>query len=365
MSDAARAAFTSPQLLGEIGALRYCVSLSHYPWTRDTEPRAAVARTIETVRQAEAAGIESCWLSEDPEGWDAFGVLGALARETERIRLGPGVANPYLRHPNLLAASVATLDHLSGGRAFLGLGRGQTEWYERALGIPTGNPVDVLEETFDLLGQWWRPPHRATAADTLAHFRVRDWERSIGPVQTRPRPPVYLAAAGPKALDIAARHADGVLFNDLASIEYLERAIGRVRATAREAGRDPERLAFFVRGGVTVTDNPEPVLERKKATIALIQTLPLMDRLIETPAFDVAAIIAEVRRVMRTEEILRRGGGFPALRKGGDLRAARAAIPTELMDHLAIVGSLDHVRNRLGALAAIGATHVFVDRNDG
>ncbi len=365
MSDAAGAAFTAPALLGEIGALRYCVSLSHYPWSKATDPRAAVATTIETVRHAETAGIESCWLSEDPEGWDAFGVLGALAGATEKIHLGPGVANPYLRHPNLLAASVATLDHLSGGRAFLGLGRGQTEWYERALGIPTGNPVRVLEETFDLLEQWWNPPHRATAQDPHAHFRVLDWERSIGPIGTRPRPPIYLAAVGPKALDLAGRRADGVLFNDLASIEYLESAIARVRASAREAGRDPGAHSFFVRGGVTVTDDPEPILERKKHTIALIQTLPGMERLAETPAFDVAGIIAEVRRVMRTEEILRGGGGFPALRRGGDPRAARAVIPTALMDHLAIVGPLDHVRRRLEALAAIGATHVFLDRDVG
>src|SRR5665648_511493 len=78
--------------------------------------RQAVDRTIELARIADAAGIESIWLLEDPDGWDAFAVLGAMARATARIRLGTGVTSPYYRHPSLLAASVSTLDLLSDGR---------------------------------------------------------------------------------------------------------------------------------------------------------------------------------------------------------------------------------------------------------
>src|SRR5687767_12752219 len=104
--------------------LRYCLELSHGEWTRG-DPAAKVARTLERIRIADAAGFDSVWLTEDPDGWDAFALLGAVARQTERIRLGTGVTNPFLRHPNLIASSVATLDRLSAGRAFLGLGRGQ------------------------------------------------------------------------------------------------------------------------------------------------------------------------------------------------------------------------------------------------
>ncbi len=335
--------------------LRFCLDLSHHAWARATDPAAAVERTIEVARVADRAGIDSLWVSEDPDGWDAFAMLGTLARETMHVRLGPGVTNPYLRHPNLLAASVATLDRLSGGRAFLGLGRGQTEWYARAFGMDVGKPVEVLEETFTLLRQWWTPPHRASSA---GHLAVQDWERTIGPIQKAP--PVYLAAVGPRALDVAARHADGVLFNDLASEAFLAEAIATVRAGAAAAGRDPARLGFYVRAGVTVTDDPEPVLERKKTYLALVNALPGMERLMATPGFDVPQIVAEVRRLMRTEEVLAHGGGFPALRRAGDLAAARAAIPTDLLDRLAVVGPLAHVRARLRSLARLGATHVFV-----
>ncbi|MGH2562785.1 MAG: LLM class flavin-dependent oxidoreductase, partial [Thermomicrobiales bacterium] len=275
------------------------------------------------------------------------------------IRLGTGVVNPFHRHPNLIAASVATLDHLSGGRAFLGLGRGQPEWYERALGVDADAPLARLDQTFDLLHQWWQAPHRATSDGP---WRVRDWERTINPLQTPP--PIYLAAVGPKALALAGKRADGVLFNELSSVAFMTSAIATVRQAASDAGRNPDRLAFFARVGLMVTDDPEPVLERRKNVIAMIHTLPGMDRLTQTPGFDVPAILAEVRRHMRTAETLAAGGGFADLRRAGDLDAARAAIPTELVARLAVVGTARNVRERLAELTRIGVTHVFVSGTD-
>ena len=341
-------------------SLRFCLALSGRGWER-RDPAAGVARTVELGRLADAAGLDSLWVGEDPDSWDAFAVLGTLAAQTERVRLGPGVTNPYLRHPNLIAASVATLDRLSAGRAFLGLGRGQTEWYRHALGQPTGRPLAVLEETIALLRDWWRPPFRASSrpvGDQPLHFGVRDWARTVRPVQATP--PIYLAAVGPRALTLAGRLADGVLFNELASPTFIAGAIERVRAAAVAAGRDPAALAFFARAGVIVTDDPEPILERRKAMIAFIHALPGMERLMESPGFDTERIIAEVRRVMRTDEVLAHGGGFPDLRAAGDLAAARRAIPIELVDRLTVVGPLPHVLARLAELADLGVSHVFV-----
>src|SRR5690554_3784440 len=81
----------------------------------------AVDATLRLGKVADEAGIDSLWLLEDPDGWDAFAVLGAIARETNHIRLGTSVVNPYYRHPAQIASSIATLDWMSNGRAFLGL----------------------------------------------------------------------------------------------------------------------------------------------------------------------------------------------------------------------------------------------------
>ncbi|MBA2469229.1 MAG: LLM class flavin-dependent oxidoreductase, partial [Chloroflexia bacterium] len=320
--------------------------------------RRAVDRTIDLARIADLAGVESIWLLEDPDGWDAFAVLGAMARVTERIRLGTGVTSPYYRHPALLAASMSTLDLLSDGRAFLGLGRGQAEWFEQSLGMTVGKPVRALREAIDLLGQWWSPGMRATSGEAATEFAINDWERVFRPVQ--PRMPVYLAAVGPLALKLAGELADGVLFNDLSSITFMREAIESVRATASANGRDPAALAFYARTSIAITAEPEALYERRKGTVAAIHVLPGMERLLESPGFDTARIIADVRRAMRTEETLQAGGGFGQLRRAGDLDAAKRAIPNELMRELVVAGTVEEVRRRLRQLREIGITHVFL-----
>lgn len=309
---------------------------------------------------ADSAGIESFWCLEDPDGWDAFSVLTAVARDTHRIRVGTGVTNPYYRHPALLAASTSTLDLLSDGRAFLGIGRGQAEWYREALGIPVNKPVRALAETFDLLAQWWSPEMRATSADDATEFTVREWERVIRPL-AGPLP-IYLAAVGPLALRLAGRHANGVIFNDLASFDFMRSAVATVRRSATAAGRDPAALHVYARTAITITDDPEAIYEQRKATVAMIHTLPGMEQLLVSDRFDTERIMADVRTAMRTEDILARGGGFGDLRRGGDLAAAKRAIPTDLMAELVVAGSVESVRERLRELAAIGVTHSFLSR---
>lgn len=323
-----------------------------------TSYRHAVERTIELARIAEQAGVSSWWALEDPDGWDAFALLSAVARETEHLRLGPGVTNPYYRHPSLIAASVATLDALSDGRAFLGLGRGQVEWYQRALGIHVGNPVRALGEAIDLLRQWWTIPSEASSPAGATEYHVDAWKRGIAPVQDHL--PIYLAAVGPQALLLAGRKADGVLFNDLASRQFLGEAIATVRTAAIVAGRDPVSLRFFARVALTITDDPAAIYERRKATVAIIHALPGMERLLAAPGFDTAQVIADVRAAMRTDDVLARGGAFVDLREAGDLDAAKRAIPNALMEELVIAGTVPVVRQRLAELQAIGVTDIVL-----
>jgi 5,10-methylenetetrahydromethanopterin reductase len=341
--------------------VRCSLDFAHQSWTRATDGIDVARRTIELARKADAAGVDLISVSEDPDGWDAFGVLGAIAVSTNNAALATSVASPYLRDPNLIAASVATLDRLSRGRAVLGLGRGQPEWFERSLGKMIGSPLVALEETITLLRQWWTPGHVATSS-AGDQFQIKGWERSIHPVQALP--PIYLAAAGPKAIALAGRMADGVIFNNLTSDEALTALIGDARAAATAAGRDSGRLAILLRTHVMVMADPEPWLERQKNALAIINTLPGMDRLVQTPDYDVAAIMRDLRRVMRTDEALRDAGGFSTLRRYADFAAARALVPTGLMARLAIAGPLAQVRERLRRLAEIGVTHVSLPPPD-
>ena len=81
--------------------MRFALNLSHHPWTRDRDGQAP-RQTLRVAHAADAAGIDAIWASEDPEGWDAFAVLSAIAAVTESADLGISVTSPYPRHPNLL-----------------------------------------------------------------------------------------------------------------------------------------------------------------------------------------------------------------------------------------------------------------------
>ncbi|MCC6703259.1 MAG: LLM class flavin-dependent oxidoreductase, partial [Thermomicrobiales bacterium] len=267
--------------------------------------------------------------------------------------------NPLYRHPALIAASIATLDRLSGGRAVLGFGRGQTEWYERSLGIAADRPVERIEEAIGLLRQWWSTPHRASSDGPIG---VDSWERRFGPLQALP--PILLAAAGPRAVAIAGRLADGIIFNELTSTHAMARIIAEAHTAAERAGRDPASLQFVARPGIVVTDDPAAAIARKKQGIALINTLPGMDRLLATPEFDVAGILDAARAAMKTDEILAEGGAFTEMRREGDVEAALAAIPDDFVRHLAAIGSIAEVRARLERLRAIGVTEVVAMRAD-
>ena len=357
--------------------MRFGVSLSHHELARaqssDEEAGARVAtaaardRLVALARAAEAGGADAIWVTEDPEGWDAFALLTLLATQTSTIRLGTGVTNPLLRHPNQIAAALSTLDIVSDGRAFLGLGRGEPAWFRGGLGVSVSDqPLDGLRRTIELLHMWWQPPHRVQpgeALDTGLVFPVRNWERSIHPLG-RPSgpsaPPIILAAAGPKALRLAGEVADGVLFNDLASDAYLRWAISLVRDGATAAGRDPARLSFTYGTHALITDDPGPEIARLRSIVALINTLPGMGRQLEGAGVDIPPLIRQLRDVLDSDALLKRGGGFPELRRSGRIAAAARLVPIALVERLVVIGSADHVRMRLGTLASLGITAVHV-----
>ncbi len=332
--------------------MRFALAFDHGDWARGK----ASGETLALAQRADEGGIDSLWLSEDPDGWDAFAVLGAISQHTRRLQLGTGVVNPYHRNPNQIAASLATLDRLAPGRAFLGLGRGQPEWYEHALGMEIGSPVERLRDTISLLRQW----ESSGTASIDGEFHVDGWTRVIQPAN---RVPIYLAAVGPKALELAGQVADGVFFNYLATPDFMQGAVARVRAAAIAAGRDPANFHFVANPGVRITENIEPVLRSRKRFVASVLALPGMEVLLKNPELDVPSIMRQVRSAMKTGEILARGGGFSDFAKEGDMAAALAAIPDALVERGSAVGTIDVVRKRLGEFAAAGVTDVVLGKN--
>jgi alkanesulfonate monooxygenase SsuD/methylene tetrahydromethanopterin reductase-like flavin-dependent oxidoreductase (luciferase family) len=175
--------------------------------------RAPFRGLLDDVRRFEALGFDAAWVDDDlirpgVSDYEAWTVLGALARETTRIRIGTLVSTIAFRHPAMLAAQAITVDHLSGGRVSVGLGSGACcPEFNKLLGHDewtSSERADRFAEQVEVLSVLLRGdpiehggPHYPTA--------IPDPPR---PVQ-RPAIPLVLAAHGPRGMRLAARHAAG------------------------------------------------------------------------------------------------------------------------------------------------------------
>ncbi|WP_280271747.1 LLM class flavin-dependent oxidoreductase [Nocardia wallacei] len=169
------------------------------------------------------------------EPWTALGYLAAQNRFA-RLRLGVGVTDAGRRNPAVTAQAAATLQHLSRGRAILGIGTGIRDNNE-PYGVDWRTPVARFEEALATIRALWDSHGRLVSRDS-AHFPLRDAVFDIPPYRGT-RPEIWVAAGGPRMLRAAGRYAD-VWFPGFAQRpkEYRQR-LETVRSAASDAGRDP------------------------------------------------------------------------------------------------------------------------------
>ena len=183
-------------------------------------------------------------------GTDSLTRLAAFATATNRIRLGTGILPVFSRTPTLTAMSALGMDLLSGHRFTLGLGVGHQGSVEGGHGIPFERPVTRIKETTDIV-------KRLLGGEAVSHqgkvFNVTN--ANLG-FNREFRVPIYIAALGPRMVELAGEVADGVLLN-WAAPSYLETALERLHRGARRAGRDPGDIdvACYIRVAVTTNDD--------------------------------------------------------------------------------------------------------------
>jgi F420-dependent oxidoreductase-like protein len=181
-----------------------------------------------------------------PGPTESWVTLGALARETTRIRLGTMVTAVTFRHPGVLAIAVAQVDAMSGGRVELGLGAGWFEAEHLAHGVPfppTGERLERLGEQLEILTGLWSTPIGERFSYQGRHYTVVDSPGLPKPVQ-QPHPPVILGGAGQRRTPaLAAAHADefNLPFHPLSA---AAESFARVRQACERAGRDPGDLVY-------------------------------------------------------------------------------------------------------------------------
>ena len=231
-------------------------------WTLGVAQPTKVARTAERMEAAGYDGflvVDSQNLSGDP-----YVGLALAAHATSRIRLGTGVTNPYTRHPAVTACSIATVQAESGGRAVLGIGRGDSALAH--LGLAPASPA-IFEDYLERLQGYLRgdsveftaPEETSARMNHLDTLGLADAPTSSKiawlPRAAEAKVPVDVAATGPKVIAIAARHAERITFALGANVERLQWAMALARNAAADAGRAPAALSFGAWVNVVPHDN--------------------------------------------------------------------------------------------------------------
>ena len=206
------------------------------------------------VRRAEALGWDAA-LQPDSQlrRRDTYVLLAAAARATERMMLGPLLANPVNRHPTVTASSIATIDELAPGRVLLGWGVGDT-----AVRLAGLRPARVKE---------------LEAATRLVRALLRGEAVEVGAAQPARLPhhrpvPVWIAAGGPRTLRMAGGVADGVFIRVGSHAANIETAVNAIHAGAREAGRDPASVRLGVIFHTVLVDDPARALTMARSMAA-------------------------------------------------------------------------------------------------
>jgi probable F420-dependent oxidoreductase len=275
-----------------------------------------VRASCEAARRAEALGYTDAWTAE-VSGPDGLSVATALGAVTETIRIGCAIAPAFTRPPALLAMGALAAHQASGGRFILGIGASSPTIVGSWMGVPFEKPLTRVRETLTAV--------RAALAGekvsmTAESFQI-DGFRLESPA---PDLPIYLAALGPKMLELAAAEADGVAL-------YLGAEEG-VRIARRAVG-DKE----IVERIICVPDVPvQDVIDMLRFQMAPYIAVPAYNSYLSAQGFEAEA------------------GAVAACWSAGDRKGAVAAITDAMVDALTLIGPAERCKERLQAFREAG-----------
>ncbi len=296
--------------------------------------------SVEYALRAEARGFRSAWFPEITFA-DSFGPATAAALKTERISLGTGVVGIWSRSLVTMALQAATLQQLSDERLLLGLGVQARGYVSGWHGQHYEQPVTAMREFVMVLRQILSGERVTFAGDI---FSVKNFQLQMEP----PKQPVriYIAANGPKMIQLAGEQADGMI-GYFHSVEYVREVVmPNLEKGARRTGRDVSEIDITV-GFPSIVTRDDSGIELVKGQVMMFATA-----LDSAPAYGESVAAAGFGDV--AEEIR-------AHVAAGDLRAAVQAVPDAMADALTLSGSAEHVRARIDAYRSAGLTGVMLN----
>ncbi len=294
----------------------------------DLLPEAEPTRIVELAVEAERLGYARCWVyDEGLTARDVYVTLAAIACSTERVMVGTGITNPFTRHPGTTAAAIATLDELSGGRAFLGLGAGGG----LTLGpmrIERRRPVTAVRDMVESL-------RRLFAGETVDHAgeTVGFSNATLG--FGRPDIEIWLAGRGPRMLRLGGEVADGFV------LSYLHKdTIGDSVAVIRDGASARDQTPRIAYSTMICTTDRDLEASRAHLTFRLVDSPQPVKEMLGVSPSDVAALRAALAEV--------------------GPRGAAHLVRAEWLSSFVIAGTPDQCRTELAGLMAAHGIDEFL-----
>jgi F420-dependent oxidoreductase-like protein len=305
---------------------------------------------IARARRLESAGVDVLWTGEN-YGYDAVSIMGFLAAVTSRVQIGSSILQTYIRTPTLVAMSAAGVDALSDGRCILGLGTSGPGVVEGFHGVPFDAPVGRTRETIEICRKAWAR-QEPLAYQGAAYQIPLPPGQGIGvgrPLRlldhpVRDRIPIYVAAMGPRNVELTAELAEGWLpgwFWPEKAAEVWGPALA-----AGQARRDPALPPLDVVAGATVAIGDDLGDLRDRARGPLAFYIGAMGPRGHNFYNDLAVRLGYEKEARQIQELF----------LSGKRDEATALVPQDLVDGTTLIGPAGLVRDRLEAYREAGVT---------
>jgi len=278
----------------------------------------------------EELGYSHIWVGDSHLIWrEAYVNMAAMALSTTRVKLGTGVTNPLTRHPSVVASAYATLEEYAPGRTIVGIGLG-----------------DSSVETMGM-----KPAKLSYFEKTIAQMRQlldgQEVQLETGKIHLlhpcKAKVPIYIAASGPKMLELSGRIADGIIVLVGVADEYIAHARERIAAGAKAAGRKVEDVNLVLWVPCAVSDTA-PAKDAVKAHVARVVAHPLPYVLDPTEQ----KVLEEIRKTYDYYHHM-------------DQQANHAeVIPDWLVDKFAIAGSVAECRAQIERIKKTGIQQIAI-----
>lgn len=298
------------------------------------------------VRLAEELRYDIVGVGDSPTVYRDWGVgLGLAAAATSNALVGTTVASPHGRHPVTTANALSTVQELSEGRTFYGVGTGGSA------ATATGSKATSVQGLRDYL----------LTLQTLLRGEEAEWQGAALPAMTGVTPvPVYVSGYGPTAMRLAGEMGDGVILAVGASPELIASYRAQVAAGAEAAGRSPDEVETWVMARVSVRDSRDEAIADVKANLASAAAFGLRSKaqMATVPDHLCEAVLELQQRYDPTQHVVWDGPN------------ARLVDELGLGDYLAsrfgVVGTAEECRQQVDAMRAAGVTGIIapaVDRD--